>query len=263
MNKPRILSIDIETAPIEAYVWQKGLYKTNITTEQIIADTHLLSYAAKWLDSKQVIYGDQSKARTLSNDMRLLREIHALLDEADIVVAHNGQAFDLPFVLTRMVGAGIPPMSPFRQVDTYKVAKKQFGFTFNKLEFLARALGCKMRKNPHRNFPGMELWKECLDRNLLAWKEMQEYNKDDVLVLEEVYLKLRPWIEGHPNVGNYVDTGRPLCPNCGSVVERRGLAYTQTGQYERYHCLNPKCGKYPRGRQVVGDKTHRKLQLVG
>jgi len=258
MKSPRILFLDVETAPKIAYVWRT--YKENVSVEQLVSDTHLLSYAAKWFGDKRVLYSDQSRAKSLTNDTRLLMEIHDLLDEADIVVAHNGQAFDLPFVLTRMAGYDILPPSSFRQIDTYRVAKKQFGFTFNKLEFLAKALKCKTLKNPHKKFPGIELWKECLSRNQVAWAEMRKYNIDDVLALEEIYLKLRPWIEGHPNVGNYMDTTRPVCPKCGGVVERRGTAYTQTGQYTKYRCTD--CGGYSRGRQMTSGKEHRKQQLV-
>jgi hypothetical protein len=259
MSTPRILLIDIETAPKIAYVWRT--FKENISVEQIVSDTHLLSFAAKWLGEREIIYSDQSRSRQMSDDTRLLKQIHALLDEADIVIAHNGQAFDLPFVLTRMAAADIPPPSNFRQVDTYRVAKKQFGFTFNKLEFLAKALKCKVRKNPHKRFPGMELWKECLARNQEAWDEMRTYNIDDVRVLEEVYMKLRPWIEGHPNVGMYRNYDRPSCPVCGGThMVRRKLYYTNTNIYPLYRCSD--CGKYARGRKGEANPQHRKNQLM-
>lgn len=259
-NSPRTLFLDIETAPKIAYVWQT--FKTNVSVEQIVSDTHLLSFAAKWADEKKVHYFDQSHARSISNDMTLLKEIHKFLDEADFVVAHNGQAFDLPFVITRMAAMDMRPPSPYRQIDTYRIAKKQFGFTFNKLEFLAKALKCGTLKSKHKKFPGMELWKECLARNQEAWKEMKLYNIDDVLALEEVYYKLLPWIEGHPNVGMYVDSKVEVCPNCGSSVEKRGFTTTNIGTYQRYHCLNPKCGKYPRGRKNLAGKELKSKQLV-
>ena len=257
----RILLIDIETAPIEALVWQKSLYNTNVRVEQVEQDTHLFSYSAKWLDEKKIMYGDQSKRRDISNDTPLLWEIHTLLDEADVVIAHNGQAFDLPFVLTRMAGADIPPPSPFRQIDTYRVAKKQFGFTFNSLEFLGKALGCKIRKHEHKKFPGIQLWQECKAGNNEAWKEMRIYNTDDTLLLEEVYMKLRPWIQGHPNLGLYVNDGDRHCPVCSSAnLQIRKYIYTQTGLYRGYRCTD--CGKYSRGRDVVNSKEHRKCQLI-
>jgi hypothetical protein len=258
-NTAKILLIDIETAPKVAYVWQT--FKVNISPEQIVSDTHLLSYAAKWLGDKFVIYDDQSKSKTLSDDRRLLKGIHALLDEADVVVGHNGQAFDLPFILTRMAAYDMTPPSPFRQVDTCRVARSQFGFTFNKLEFLARALDCEVKKNQHKNFPGMSLWRGCLNRVPAAWKEMRIYNIDDVLALEGVYLKLRPWITGHPNLGMYVDDGDRHCPACASVrLVVRKHYYTQTSKYKGYRCSD--CGKYSRGRSMENSPDHRKTQLA-
>jgi hypothetical protein len=260
-DQPRKLFIDIETAPIDALVWQKSLYNTNVRVEQVEQDTHLFSYAAKWADEKHVIYEDQSTRRNIENDSPLLVSLHKLLDEADIVIAHNGRAFDLPFVLTRMAGADMLPPSPFQQIDTYLVAKKQFGFTFNSLEFLGRALGCKVQKHSHGKFPGIELWRACKAGNKEAWAEMAVYNKADVYLLEEVYMKLRPWMRGHPNLGMWVNDGDRHCPVCNSTkLQVRKHYYTQTGMYKSYRCSD--CGKYSRGRQVVNSKEHRKLQLA-
>jgi hypothetical protein len=260
MKSPRILLIDIETAPIEAHVWQMKLWNTNVGQEQLLSDMFILSYAAKWLNEKEIFYDDQSDRRSIRDDTHLLKSMYKLLDSADIVVVQNGVAFDIPTIKARMLAKNILPPSPFKVIDTCLLAKKTFNFSYNSLGFLAKAMGCKINKNPHKEFPGMKLWNECLKGNKKAWKEMRVYNIDDVLVLEEVYLKMRPWIDGHPNVGNYQDVERPVCPKCGGTVERRGTAYTQTGQYTKYHCLH--CGGYSRGRQLTSGKEHRKHQLV-
>lgn len=259
VERPRVLLIDIETAPKIAYVWRT--YDESISPEQLVSDTFLLSFAAKWLGEKKVIYSDQSTSRPMSNDMKLLRQIHSLMDEADIVVAHNGQAFDVPFVLTRMVAKGLPPMSPFKQVDTFRIARRQFGFTFNRLVFLAKALDCRYLKDEHPEYPGITLWKECLRRNPDAWRVMRRYNIGDVQTLEEVYMKLRPWVEKHPNAGIWIDDGNRHCPVCGSTeMQIRGYKHTDTGIYTQYRCNA--CGKYARGRQTVNTREHRRLQLL-
>jgi predicted RNA-binding Zn-ribbon protein involved in translation (DUF1610 family) len=259
-KKARVLFIDIETSPVIAYVWGSRMYNVDVTPDKVVEDSYLLSFAAKWIDSKEIIYDDQSSARFLYDDSRLLKEIRKLLDKADIVVAQNGQAFDIPYIRSRMACAGIPPPSPFRQVDTYREAKKHFGFTFNKLEFLAEALHCPVKKSLHKEFPGMELWRECLARNKRAWRVMKGYNIDDVRALEEVYLKLRPWIEGHPNIGVYVDSDEPVCPRCGGDVMKRGYRATQMGIYHNYHCK--KCFGYSRGKTSILEKKRSKRQLV-
>lgn len=261
-QRPRILLIDIETSPIIAHVWQMSLWNTNIRPEQIIKDTNILSFAAKWLDEDKIIYEDLSKKRDKSDDAPLLKSIWKLLDEADIVIVQNGVAFDIPTIKARMVAKNLPPMSGFKTVDTCKVARKHFNFSSNKLEFLARALNCKVQKHEHQKFPGLSLWLECIRGNRAAWKEMREYNIGDVLSLEEIYMKMRPWMPQHPNVGIYLHSDEPVCPKCGSKVESRGTRYTEYAHYRQYHCLNKECGCYPRGRAMLNTVKHRKNQLA-
>lgn len=261
MVEPRILLVDIETAPIVAHVWQTRLWNTNVGVDQIIRDTHLLSFAAKWLGDKEIMYEDQSGVRSVKDDTRLLKSLWVLLDAADIVVVQNGVAFDLPTVMARMMAKGIQPPSPFKVVDTCTLARKKFNFSSNKLEFLAEAMGCKVKKQKHRKFPGIELWQECLDGNKEAWKEMKIYNKADVEVLEEVYLKMRPWMSQHPNVGIFIKDDKAHCPKCGSTsLHKRGTRTTEIGEYQQYYCNS--CHGYSRGRTLMNDKEHRKNQLA-
>jgi hypothetical protein len=219
----------------------------------------LLSFAAKWLDGKEIIYADQSKRRNIEDDTHLLRQIHGLLDDAWLVIAQNGDGFDLPKIRSRMIIKGMKPPSSFRTIDTLKVAKKQFGFTSNKLAHLSDVLGCTVRKDKHPEFPGFELWRECIKRNPRAWKVMKRYNIDDVLTLEEVYLKMRPWIERHPNVGVFDPKSRHVCPKCGGEVQSRGFRMTQVQQFRQYQCK--KCHGWSWLRIGDFDKQQRQVQL--
>jgi len=258
-KNPKILLIDIETAPILASVWR--IWDENIGLEQISKDRHLLSFAAKWLNEDTVMYEDQSHARSIEDDMRLLKLLWELLDDADVVIAHNGQAFDVPMIQARMVIKGMTPPSPFRHIDTLKEARKHFGFTSNKLQYLSEQMGCP--KSTHKDFPGFLLWKECLAGNQKAWNEMKKYNIQDVKALEVVYLRLRPWIEGHPNVAIYVDSDKLKCPRCGGdVKEHPKMAITNFGKYKRYRCLNPICKSWSRGRTLMNSSASRKRQLA-
>ena len=257
MNEKRLL-IDIETAPIEAYCW--GIWQENIGLNQIKKDWHLLSFAAKWFGEKDVIYADQSKRRDMSDDTALLNQIHGLLDRASVVIAQNGDSFDFPKIRSRMIHAGIDPPSPFRTVDTLRVAKRVFGFTSNKLAYISDHLNCKIRKDPHQEFPGFELWKECLKRNPIAWKVMRRYNIDDILTLEEVYLKMRPWIDRHPNMGILGEFNGVVCPKCGSPrLQHRGYRANQTNKFKQYQCQACKGWSFARVGEYATVK--RKSQL--
>jgi predicted RNA-binding Zn-ribbon protein involved in translation (DUF1610 family) len=259
---PRILSIDCETAPISGYVW--SLWQQNVSLNQINGEWSLLSFCAKWLgdDNSKIIYEDNSKRRNKLDDSRLIKSLWKLLDEADIIIAHNGKRFDSKKIQARMFLLGFPPPSPYKIIDTLIETRKNFAMTSAKLEYLTDKM-CTTKKSKHKQFPGFELWKECLAGNQEAWDEMKAYNIDDVISMEEYYLLLRPWITGHPNVANYTSVAAegPVCPNCGSEhVIRKGLRSTQVGQYPRYHCQG--CGAWSRGRLLANSKDQRKNLLV-
>lgn len=260
MNEAKILLIDIETSPIVAHVWQMKIWKSNVRPEQVLQDTSVLSFAAKWLNNKDIIYQDQSKCKDIRNDKQLLLSVRKLLDEAHIVVVQNGEAFDIPTLKARMISQGIKPPSPFKMIDTCLLARKEFNFTYNNLDFLATSLNCKTRKYSHKKFNGMSLWNNCLTGNQKAWAEMKKYNIQDVIVLEEVYLALRAWIPNHPNVGMFCDSDSPVCPKCGGDVRKDGFYYTNIGKYQQYQCKNDSCGGWARSRQAEKDER-KKLQL--
>lgn len=249
----KVLLLDIETAPLVADVW--GMWQQNVGLNQIVYDWYILSWAAKWADGKRVFYADQSKAANIEDDSEMLRGLWSLLDEADIVVAHNGSRFDIPKINARFVKAGLPPPSPYRQVDTLKLAKAKFKFTSNRLAYLAKFLGVE-EKEEHHAFPGHLLWTEVRKGNAKAWREMRKYNIQDVDTLEQVYMRLRAWDSKHPNLG--VDGG--VCPVCGEShsLEKRGFAYTNGGKYQRYVCTAEGCGAWSRGKTNLLSKDERK-----
>lgn len=254
MSLPKVLVLDIETAPIEAYVW--GLWEQNVGLDMIKSDWTILSYCAKWLDKKGLIYRDVREQKDVRNDKHLLGDLWTLLNEAEIVVAQNGQKFDIKKINARLIQAGFPPYAPLRVVDTMLAARRHFGFSSNKLAFLSDKL-TSSPKSSHKKFPGFELWAECLKGNLAAWNEMEKYNKRDVVATEQLYVRLRPWIHNHPNLGAYqVPTKEHACPKCASTAtQKRGLSVTQQGQYHRYQCQ--KCGGWSRGKERVLATTDR------
>lgn len=257
MTGPKIVTIDIETSPIQSSHW--SLWQQNISLAQIHVEWTVLSFCAKWLGSKEVIYQDVSGQEDPRNDTELLAALWIILDEADFVVAQNGKRFDLKKIRARMVMHGMPPFSPVIVIDTLLIAKAEFGFTSNKLEWMADKLS-KIKKRKHRLFPGWELWIECLKGNPKAWKEMRLYNVDDVKSCEQVYIALRPWAVGHPNLAAYWPDDSIRCPKCSSTsIRPRGTAYTQTGEYRRYSCSS--CGGWSRSRYTLNTLAKRKSLL--
>ncbi len=243
---PRVLLFDIETAPILGYVWR--LWDQTVALNQIQSDWYCLSWAAKWLDEppSKVLYADQRDAPDMENDKAILKKLWKLLDEADIVITQNGKSFDQKKIQARFLMHGFQPPSTYKHIDTKLLASKHFGFTSNKLEYMTDKLCKKYKKLKRTKFPGFELWRECLARNPEAWKEMEKYNKYDVLSLEELYKILIPW-DDQINFSMYTEEEVHIC-KCGSrEFKKQGWHYTSAGKYQRYRCKQ--CGAETRDRK--------------
>jgi len=253
--QPKVLIYDIETAPILGHVWT--LWENNVGLNQIESDWYVLSWSAKWLDApaSSVMYKDQRNAKNIEDDTELLKDIWKLLDEADIVITQNGKSFDQKKLNARFIINGFQPPSSYRHIDTKILAKRHFAFTSNKLEYMTDKLCTKYKKLKHTKFAGFELWKQCLAGNIDAWKEMERYNKYDVLSLEELYKKLIPW-DSSLNFNAYHDGHEHVC-SCGSTeLAKNGFYYTNTAKYQRYKCKS--CGAETRDGASVMPKAKSK-----
>lgn len=254
---PKILVIDIETAPVLGSVW--SLWNNNLSLNQINNDWYILSYCAKWYDEDEIFYKDKRNSWDTDDDTEILEEVWELMNQADFVLTQNGKRFDEKKLNARFIINGMKPPSSYRSIDTLEIAKRHFGFTSNKLAYMTDKL-CKLyKKLDHGKFAGFELWKECLKGNPEAWDEMEEYNKYDVLSLQELYDVLRPWYKAHPNLSVYRDDYRVVC-NCGNTeFNHVGYHYTNLGKYDKFSCTE--CGSERRGSVNLIPKEFRvKLQ---
>ena len=255
---PKVLIFDIETAPLEAYIWQTQVFKANVPEGMVVSEWFMLTWSAKWLFSDIVLSDKLTRKEALNeDDKRITERLWQLFDEADIIIAHNGGKFDVPNMNTRFLVIGLRPPSSYQIIDTLLVARKQFGFTHNNLNALARIFGI-----PGKIHTDFELWKLSKHGDEDALRKMEVYNKQDVTLLEEVYLKLRPWMKSHPNIGLFMESDIPRCPYCGSdEIHLNGkYYYTMTGKYPTYQCN--KCGGISRGRKTEYPKDKGKNLVV-
>lgn len=245
-----ILYIDIETSPLTTYTW--GFY--NDSALKIVEDWKILGAAYAWNDEDiKSIYPNKPEKWAKDpekQERKVLQVLWKLLDEADIVVAHNGDRFDIKKINARLLEQGFTPPSPYQTIDTYKVAKKHFGISVNKLDYIGEYLGFGNKLKTS----GLDMWLNCIKGDKAAWKEMEEYNKRDVELLRNVYYKLRPWIAKHPHMGN-IDT--ISCPNCGSqFYQFRGMVRMKSGLvYQRIVCTD--CGSWFRQKTSKGSPETR------
>lgn len=239
----KILLIDCETAPNLAFVW--GLWNQNVGTNMLIEGGYMLSWAAKWYGSEEIYYFGLNN----STRKKMVREAHKMLSEADAIVHYNGTKFDIPHLNKEFILAGLTPPPPYKQIDLLKTCRQQFKFPSNKLEYISKELGIGEKGDSG----GFKTWVGCMEGDQESWELMQQYNIQDVLLLERLYERLRPWIKGHANYSIYGTAGETSCPTCGRVdYQRRGWAYTTTYRYPRFQCKG--CKSWFRGAKSEGPK---------
>ena len=231
---PACLVMDIETLPIKAYTW--GPWQQDIHKEQIIADWSVLCWSAKWLDDPRMITDCLTQKEALArDDRRICQSMWKLLDDSDVVIAQNGRRFDLPKLNTRFWKWKLGQPSSYKIIDTLDAAKRTFGMTYNSLDYLGEYLGAGRKLKTD-----FQLWIDCDHGNKDALARMSEYNQQDVILLEEVYLKMRGWIPNHPKFTTYAKI-IGVCPVCmNDDIKNIGLYTANVKQYQEFRC--GKCG---------------------
>lgn len=254
VSKPKILVLDIETFPLEVFTW--GLFKQNIALNQIKEDWSILSYAAKFIGEDKIYYSDVRDKKNKRDDKDLCLELHGLLDSADFVLTQNGKKFDLKKIRARMLKHNMKPFSSIKHIDTLLIAKNEFGFTSNKLEYMTHNFCTESKKVIDRKYVGQSLWTECLNDNKEAYDEMEIYNKGDITSLEELAMKLIPWSSLPININLFHSEDYTVC-FCGSTsFKRSGYYYTSVSKFQKYQCEC--CGAELRDRQNLIKKDKRK-----
>lgn len=232
MREPKILIYDIETT--HNIVASFDLRDEYTPHTNILQERYIVCACWKWLGEGKVHSVstlDNSKLydKDPHNDRHVIETLHEVLSEADVIVAHNGDNFDQKYVETRILFHGLKALPPVTSIDTYKVAKGRFRFNSNKLDYLGKFLGFGGKIHTDN-----DLWLGVLAGNKSAIKEMVTYNKRDVTLLENVFMKLRPFMPHHINRELLGSTG---CPRCGSThFQSRGLQKAISRVYRRYQC---------------------------
>jgi len=233
VDKPKILILDIETAPAKAYIWR--LFDENIGLDQLIEPSRIICWGAKWHNEKEMAFEDERSGRRY-----MLFKLAALLDKADAVVHYNGDKFDMPKILGEMIRLGLSPPPPVASIDLIKTVRK-LGLQSNKLAFVAPyfGIGEKIRTD-------FRLWLGVMRGDEKAWDKMKRYNLTDIRRTAALYTKLRPYITNHPYL---VTPGtKPQCSKCGSThVHSRGHRYTKTMAIDRLQCQKPSCRAWTDG----------------
>lgn len=240
-QQPKILIFDIETAPIKALVW--GVFKQFIQPKFMLNDWFIMTWAAKWLGSDEILSDRLTPDEAVTqDDKRICVSLWDLFDEADILVAYNGKKFDIKRAKTRFIIHKLLPPSSFILIDPYITVKNDFAFTRNTMDEVNRQLGL-----PRKIETDGQLWLDAYFGNEDALVEMERYNIGDIEALEANYLRLRPYINSHPNVALYNNSTEMQCHRCGSTdLTPDGYYLTGVSKFLNYRCSQ--CGGLTRGR---------------
>lgn len=246
-NKPKLLFYDIETSLAKSYHFQQ--WKVNLSQKQKIQESHLLSHAWAWGEG-EVTGSILTREEMLAHDPeRLVLECWSLLDNCDVLVAHNGKRFDVRKVNSYFLQYGLPPPSPYRVIDTLLIAKQKFALPFNSLAYLAEFLDVEQKIDTG----GVDLWIQCDQGSQDALDKMNEYCMGDIVTLRGVYNRLISWSNDGVNLALYSDHGAS-CPHCSSddvsVIQGK-YSHTIARKYQAYRCNG--CGAVLRSNRKEGN----------
>lgn len=247
-REDNILYFDIETLPCFACVWTTG--KQIVTSDNIFKERKIATISYMWEGEKKptTLVFDLQKHNLLKYDddadKKILKQFSDVVQQANMIVAHNGKRFDIPILKARLIKHGLPDIRPTLIDDSYLLSRG-IGFVSHKLNHIARFLNNEQKLEVH-----YDLWlKIALNKDANALKLMAKYNEKDVLVLANVYRRLRSYINSSMNLTitrgvSLDDNPSSMCPSCGSSSQKRGLRHTRTGSYQAYSCRNRNCGKW-------------------
>jgi uncharacterized protein YprB with RNaseH-like and TPR domain/predicted RNA-binding Zn-ribbon protein involved in translation (DUF1610 family) len=246
MNKIKRLFFDIETSPNIGLFWTAG-YKQNISHDNIIKERAIICICYKWADDEK-IYSLTWDAN--QDDKKMLEQFVQIANEADELVGHNGDKYDLAWVKTRCLYHGIPMFPNYVTIDTLKQARSKFKFNSNKLDYIGKFLG--LGEKIHTSF---NLWKDIvLNKDKQALEDMVTYCKGDVELLEKIYNKMSSYFPHKTHFGVLNGEEKYSCPECGSddmAFSKRRL--TALGNH-RVQLQCKSCGKY----HTISERVYEK-----
>jgi len=248
-NTPKVLLWDVESSHNLLLAFELGNKDMYIPYENIITERHIFCISYKWLGEKKIhtisIVDDKKRFdKDINDDFYVVSEFRKILETADAQVYHYGTGFDTPMLQARMAFHNLAPLPKIITIDTKNVAKRNFKFNSNRLDYLAKHLGFKGKmKNPS------SLWIKCFMGDKESLEHMAKYNRQDIEILEFVYTRLVPFLKNNPLNRNQF-TSEAVCPHCGSThLQSRGYSITRTAKYRRLQCQD--CGSWSEDRKAV------------
>jgi len=242
VSEPKILLLDIESLPDLDMVMNHLPSMSDYPGLTLKASINsIICFGYKWFGEGKThclnAWDYKGWAKNVNDDRALLEALVKVVEKADCVVTHNGKRFDWKFIQTRLMKYDMPPMPKILHIDTCMEAKRNLLMFNNRLNTIAKF----MTSTTKLENGGWDLWARVMKRDKAAQDLMSKYCKQDVNVLNEVFKKLRPFINSIPNYNAYRDHDKDCCPNCGSTrLVSNGYRANKTTRIERLRCND--CG---------------------
>jgi hypothetical protein len=250
IRPPKILVFDIECTGmiLESY----GLYNQNHNHKDIIEDWSLLSYAAWFVGEEEIHYMDNRYGLDYRDDRQIVEGLHHLINEADWIIGHNSDRFDLKKFNAKSEKYLLDDIHEKTQWDTLKMLKSKYSLASNSLDYAAKYFDLKERKSGHGKFPGKSLFDECKKGNMEAWQELELYNKQDVKVTWELFQRLAKK-DKRINMQSFYQRQVCICGN--EKFHKDGFRFTRQGRFQIYRCNQ--CSKTFTAKENLIDKNMR------
>lgn len=242
----RILILDVERLDgiSVQHWWERGNLKNRyIRYEEVTRQPRTTIVCAKWYDEPDVIRlaeWDKGGRR------KFLGKVHRLMSKADILVGHNLDQADVPWLKGDLhIEAGLPPLPPFKTVDTLKVLRREFksGAPFKSLDAFCQIVGIPAKTD---KYDRRAMERAVTDKSVPDRERLTDYCAGDVVATQGLYDYLRPHIKNHPALFVDGENAMSVCNRCGSPdtapCTKRYVANVLT--YTMLKCAN--CGGYRR-----------------
>jgi hypothetical protein len=238
-DKPRVIIWDLETLP-NLKEAMKVFARLSAYPGLTMKATHnsIICFGYKELGDKRAKCVNawdfpERWSKSVNDDYDVVKFAYDILINADCIITQNGKSFDWKFLQTRLMFHGFPTLPKIQHVDTKLLAKRNLYLFNNSLDTMGKFL-CNDKKLENG---GWDLWVDVMNREPKALAMMSKYCKQDVDLLEKVFVKLRPFMREMPNYNIFRRDAVACCPNCGSFDLRKdGVAYTKTGTMQRVFC---------------------------
>lgn len=259
--KVNAVTLDIERIPgrvsmqhrgftIQGDVWDLNALK-HMTGRRIHADDmtawpRTICAAWKWYDAPDVEFAAEWNVGGYDGFMRTVWDV---FDRADLIIGHNAERFDAKHLMGGWAEMGLPAPSPYKVIDTLKIARGSFAYESNTLDALNKRLGIDAKTDKY----SVEVARAAVNGDKEAQARIEGYNRGDIIASEALFDRLRPYAKGIPHLGMWTDDAL-ACPSCGSTMTATGkTVHANVQKYEHLHC--PNCGSHARGTTTLKNPT--------